>query len=75
MSEERTFADRLNEVMRKRNMTSGMLSIKTGISERMIRNYRKGTHEPYGYTLKMVAKGLRVSADWLLGLEDERNDP
>lgn len=69
---DRTLADRLNDVMKKKNMNSGMLEIKTGISARMIRNYQKGSATPGGYCLKMLAKGLGVSADWLLGLEEEQ---
>lgn len=48
-----------------------MLSIKTGITERMIRNYRSGAFEPGGYSLRMLSKGLGVSTDWILGIDEE----
>lgn len=76
MSEKKDHSvrDRLSQVMKERNISPGMLSIKTGISDRMIRNYLKGQFQPTGYSLKMLAQGLGVSSDWLLGLEEEKND-
>ena len=75
MSED-SIRGRLIAVMRRRNITTGMLSIKTGISDRMIRNYLRGTSQPGGYSLRMLAKALNVSVDWLLGIEEEeqKND-
>ena len=49
-----------------------MLAIKTGMSDRMIRNYQKGTSTPGSYSLKMLARALGVSMDWLMGIEEER---
>lgn len=76
MSEKKDHSvrDRLSQVMKERNISPGMLSIKTGISDRMIRNYLKGKFQPTGYSLKMLAQGLGVSTDWLLGLEEKKND-
>lgn len=68
---ETAFRDRLSMAMKKRNITPGMLSIKTGISDRMIRNYLRGSHQATAYSLKVLAKALGVTADWLLGLEGE----
>ena len=66
-----TVADRINLAMERRGLTAGMLSIKTGITERMIRNYRSGAFEPGGYSLRMLSKGLGVSTDWILGIDEE----
>lgn len=71
---ENDFATRLNSVMRDKGMTPQMVAIRTGISDRMIRNYQKGAYTPTGYSLKMLAKALGVTADWLLGLEEDAND-
>lgn len=65
--------ERLSRAMREKHITPGMLSIRTGISDRMIRNYLKGASQPGGYSLKMLARGLGVSVDWLLGIEEEEN--
>ena len=70
--ENNVFAERLNEIMNRKHFTSGMLSIKTGISERMIRKYRKGESYPSGYSLQQIAYGLGVSVDWLIG-NDKQN--
>jgi transcriptional regulator with XRE-family HTH domain len=66
-----TIAERLAEAMQRRGLTPGMLAIKTGISDRMVRNYLKGVHHPGGYSLQKLAKGLGVSVDWLLGIKEE----
>ena len=67
------FAERLNYIMEKRGYTSGHLALRTGLSEQVIRHYQSGYTQAGGYALKMLAKGLGVSADWLLGLQEEEN--
>lgn len=69
--EDETIRERLQIAMRRRNITSGMLSIRTGITDRMIRNYLNGKYQPGGYSLKALAKALGVSTDWLLGIEED----
>ena len=66
-----TIAERLAEAMQRRGLTPGMLAIKTGISDRMVRNYLKGVHHPGGCSLQKLAKGLGVSVDWLLGIKED----
>lgn len=65
------FPERLNAVMERRKMSPGMVAIRTGMNERSIRNYMQGICQPSAYGMKMLAKGLGVSADWLLGLTEE----
>lgn len=72
MDESRLFSERLNTVMKERCLTPGMVAIKTGISERMIRNYRKGANTPGLYSLLILAKALDVDMNWLGGFEEEK---
>lgn len=66
------FPGRLNQIMKEKGLSPAMLAIKTGMSDRMIRNYQKGTSTPGSYSLKMLARALGVSMDWLMGIEEER---
>ncbi|WP_159459822.1 helix-turn-helix domain-containing protein [Scatolibacter rhodanostii] len=51
------------------NMTQKILSEKSGISLKMLRNYELGRNEPGAAALSWLALTLGVSADWLLGIE------
>ena len=65
------FHERFNRAMKQKNLTPGIVAIKSGMSERQIRNYQKGQSQPGGYSLKVLAKALGVSVDYLLGIEEE----
>lgn len=73
-AENEEFAKRLNLAMKMLDMNPVMLSLKTGMSPRMIRNYRKGQYQPGAYSVKLIAKALGVSIDWLLGIEDDAKE-
>ena len=64
------FHERFNRVMKEKNLSPGMVAIKSGMSEKQIRNYQKGQNQPGGYSLKVLAKALGVSVDYLLGIEE-----
>ena len=64
------FHERFNRVMKEKNLSPGMVAIKSGMSEKQIRNYQKGQSRPGGYSLKVLAKALGVSVDYLLGIEE-----
>lgn len=65
--------ERIVQAMKRRNLSPEMLSIKTGraISARMIRYYRIGRHQPSGESLVLLSKGLGVTVDWLLGIDEK----
>ena len=44
-----------------------------GLSQSNISNLERGQHAISVETLQRVAIGLGVSADWLLGMEDDNN--
>lgn len=63
--------ERIAEAIRKSGYSTGMLAIKTGISERTIRWYISGGHQPNAHSLRALCVALRVSADWILGINIE----
>ena len=68
------FAERLNRAMKLRNLSPGMLSIKTGLTDKMIRNYQRGKSQPSAYSASQLAIALGVSMDWLIGRGEEKDD-
>lgn len=64
-----TFADRLTDALRIRNMTAAELARKMGINEGTISQYKKGLYEPKQRRTQQIAKILNVSIDWLMGAD------
>lgn len=64
-----TFAKRLEQVMIERNLYPKDLERITGIRKRRIYEYIQGQHQPNAFAIMRIAKGLGISADWLLGIE------
>lgn len=68
------------EIMRKRilmliaesNMGIGEFSTYLGISYETMRLWVKGDRTPWASNIVRICKACDVSADWLLGLKDER---
>lgn len=67
-----TFAKRLEQIMIERQIYPAQVAKITGIKRTVIYAYVDGTHQPTAYNIKRLAIGLNVSADWLLGITDER---
>lgn len=67
-----TFAKRLEQIMIERQIYPAQVAKITGIKRTVIYAYIDGTHQPTAYNIKRLAIGLNVSADWLLGITDER---
>lgn len=72
MSDLMSFATRLDRAMKLKGISTGMLAIKSGMSDRMIRNYLRGKYRPSADSVKYLAGALGVSIDWLMG-EDEND--
>ena len=70
--ELQSFATRLDRAMKLKGVSAGMLAIKSGMSDRMIRNYLRGKYKPSADNVKRLAGVLGVSIDWLMG-EDEHD--
>lgn len=67
-----TFAKRLEQIMIERQIYPAQVAKITGIKRTVIYAYVDGTHQPTAYNIKRLAIGLNVSADWLLGITDDR---
>lgn len=61
-----SFADRLKQVMREKNMSQAELSVLTGIGKSSISQYLSGKNEPKAKTTQKIAEALQISAAWLI---------
>ena len=64
-----TFAQRLELIMKERNLCPSQIAKLTGLRRQRIHEYVSGTSHPNDYAIKKIAIGLNVSADFLLGIE------
>lgn len=67
-----TFAKRLEQIMIERQIYPAQVAKITGIKRAAIYAYVDGTHQPTAFNIKRLAIGLNVSADWLLGITDDK---
>ena len=65
-----TFANRLNELLTKKNVTQEKLATDTDISIGAISEYRTGKKLPNSEYLARIAERLEVPTDYLLGLTE-----
>lgn len=66
------FGKRLREARMKSGMTQQQVADRVGVSLRVYQNYEQDTRRPKYENLAELAAMFQVSADWLLGLTDER---
>ena len=67
---EHTFGERLTDLMIERGLYPAEVERLTGIRRQRLYEYAKGISEPRERAIKLIALGLNVSADWLLGIKD-----
>lgn len=67
------FAQRLDEIMKKRNISNYEMSKRTGFSDSLIGYWRKGERVPKADNLLNLSNFLEVSTDYLLGRSEEQN--
>ena len=65
-----TFARRLDRLMVERKLYPSDEQRLTGVHRQCIYEYVQGIKEPNLTSLAKLAHGLKVSADWLLGLKE-----
>ncbi|MBO5184842.1 MAG: helix-turn-helix transcriptional regulator [Clostridia bacterium] len=65
------FGERLKAFLKARKITLAVCEQKTGISKKTLGSYINGSVNPSAMAIIRLAKGLNVSADWLLCLSDE----
>lgn len=68
--EKETFVNRLEDLMKKKELSRKELAKVAGVSIQTIGNYLNGTRLPDFYGFRSLATALNVSADYLLGLSD-----
>lgn len=64
-----TFAKKLEQVMRERNLYPVQVEKLTGVKRQRIHDYICGTHQPTAHIIRKIAIGLNVSADYLLDIK------
>mgnify|MGYP001099100700 CR=1 FL=1 len=65
------FGERLKELRIQSGLTQKALAEKLGVSPTGYAGYEQGYREPDFKTLVKICKTFKVSADYLLGLEDD----
>lgn len=65
------FGERLKAFLKARKITLDVCAQKTGISKNTLGSYINGSVNPSAMAIIRLAKGLDVSADWLLCLSNE----
>lgn len=65
------FSDRLKIAMKIRQCSVDELATASYVTKSAICGYRAGYRSPNIETLRLLAKGLDVSADFLIGLKED----
>lgn len=68
--QRKVFSERLNALMVERNLYPSDVRKLTGLCRASIYDYLQGNREPTMSGLIRLARGLKVSTDWLCGLVD-----
>ena len=68
---EDIFTMRFREALEQSGMTQQELANKTHMSKQCISDFKRGNAYPSLHTFRILCAALDVSADYLLGLEDE----
>jgi transcriptional regulator with XRE-family HTH domain len=66
------FSQRLSEVINENENSNAGFAKKIGVSSSIVSLYLAGKRNPKGTMLYNIAKTCHVSADWLLGLSDNK---
>lgn len=64
------FAERLKELRTEKNLSQKELADELKISQAIISHYEKDIRKPTLDIIVMLCKYFKVSADYLIGLED-----
>lgn len=63
--------DRIMLLRRKHNESQAQLANAIDITQRAVARWETGYNDPSAYAIREICKHYKVSADWLLGLEDK----
>ena len=67
-----SFSEKLNMLLKENHMFGVELAKRIGVSQFAITRWTNGYCLPQTDKFYMIAKVFNVSADWLLGLSDEK---
>ena len=67
----KTIGNRIKELRKEKNLTQKQLSTAINIAQSSISEWEKNSYEPTATAIKILAIYFDVSADYLLGLEDD----
>lgn len=71
MDTGRIFQERLRQVRREKGLSQKKAASELGLTDTGYRNYETGTRRPTFEVLPRLARFFGVSADYLLGLNDD----
>ncbi len=71
--EAKMFSERLNLILKEKNISQTELSDKIGFTRQAISNWCTGKTEPENNVLVKIADYLEVSTDFLLGRNEKKN--
>lgn len=71
MNTKDIFSQRLNEAIKASCTNNAALARRTGASGCSVYGWRRGKNMPDGYNVAQLCRALGVSADWLLGIDNE----
>ena len=66
-----TIGNRIKELRKEKNLTQKQLAQSLNIAQSSISEWEKNAYEPTATAIKIIAIFFNVSADYLLGLEDD----
>jgi transcriptional regulator with XRE-family HTH domain len=66
---KRAIAKRIREARERNGWTQAQVAEWTGLTPSNVSHFESGQRAPSALGLARIARGLRVSADWILGLE------
>lgn len=64
-----SFGKQLNRLMNERGLYPSEVARLTGVRRQKIHNYINNEAQPLAHTIRKIAIGLNVSADYLLNLD------
>ena len=67
--ERKQIANRIREARVRNNWTQTQVAEWTGLVPAAVSHFETGKRTPSALSLAKFCKGLRVSADWILGIE------
>lgn len=62
--------DRIKELRKEKNFSQSQLARRIGVSQKAVDYWELGTNEPKASYIVKLAELFKVSADFLLGIDD-----